>query len=256
MFTSVGQVSHTMEGQSRPEVSEATWGFGDPGLGQGGIPSPKLPSLYRPPILKRPRMGKKVRFVNCDLEHSADVKCTRPDDLEPKEQSPGHQPRRQSQLSSIPGSPMQGQTRRGVQFQRPCHLQQPLQLQLWSRDRPGQPLLTWLRRPYPWLKDPRWDLPWFLPQRKGSLCTFPQVRLQSSWLRLLAVAHQENLFHPTLLTFSCYFFSFLHFWLLRGMTQSFIFLSLFFEVFLGLFLFLYFSFFFYASSLHDVISCK
>nr|KAF6460604.1 hypothetical protein HJG59_011513 [Molossus molossus] len=177
----------------------------------------------------------------------------------PRRQSPGHQPRRQSQLSSIPGSPMQGRTRRGVQFQRPCHLQQPLPLQLRSRDCPsgdGQPLLTWLRRPHPWLKDPGWVLPGFLPQRKGSLCTFPQVRLQSSWRRLLAIAQQENLSHPPLLTFSCYFSPFLHFGLLRGVTQSFTFLSLFFEVFLGLLLVLYSSFFFYASSLHDVISCK
>nr|KAF6433842.1 hypothetical protein HJG59_008894 [Molossus molossus] len=87
-----------MEGRSRPEVSEATWGSGDPGLGQGGIPSPELPSLYRPPnpklprrhptIPKQPRMGTKVRFFTCDLELGADVKWTRPDDLEPKEAEP------------------------------------------------------------------------------------------------------------------------------------------------------------------------
>nr|KAF6460605.1 hypothetical protein HJG59_011513 [Molossus molossus] len=98
MFPSVGQVSLTMEGRSRPDVSEATWGSGDPGLGQGGIPAPKLPSLYRPPILKRPghsptipkqpSLGKKVRFVNCDLAHGADVQWARPDDLEPEEAEP------------------------------------------------------------------------------------------------------------------------------------------------------------------------
>nr|KAF6433855.1 hypothetical protein HJG59_008906 [Molossus molossus] len=137
----------------------------------------------------------------------------------PRRQSPGYQLRRQSQLSSVPGSPMQGQTRRGVQFQRPCHLQQPLQLRLWSRGRPGQPLLTWLRPPHPWLKDPPLNLPWFLPQGKSCPRTIHQGQLQSCLLKGLNLTPQKHLLYLHSLTFFFYFSSFLCLYFLLGGIQ-------------------------------------
>nr|KAF6433886.1 hypothetical protein HJG59_008936 [Molossus molossus] len=103
MSTNEGQVSHTLEGQSRPEVSVATWAAGDPGLVDGRgkkIPPPKPPRLHRPqPIPKPPRlhrpptppwpkMDRQLKVFNCNWELGADVNWTRPDDMEPKEAEP------------------------------------------------------------------------------------------------------------------------------------------------------------------------
>lgn len=118
-------------------------------------------------------------------------------------------------MSSIPGSPMQGQTRRGVQFQRPCPLQQPLPLQPWSRGRPGQPLRTWLRAPQPWRKDRPPDLPWLLPQRRSCPRTIQQGQLQSRLLKALSLTNQKDLLYLHSLTYFLYFPSFLCYYFLR-----------------------------------------
>nr|KAF6433889.1 hypothetical protein HJG59_008938 [Molossus molossus] len=103
MSTNEGQVSLTMEGQSRPEVSVATWAAGDPGLVDGRgrripppkpprlhrpQPIPKPPSLHRPPTPPCPKMDRQLKVFNCNWELGDDVKWTRPDDLEPKEAEP------------------------------------------------------------------------------------------------------------------------------------------------------------------------
>lgn len=90
MSTGEGQVIHTVEGQTRPAVSVATWGSGDPGPvdGQGGIPSLKPPKCYRPLTPKQPMMDRQLKIFSCNLEHGDDVNCTRPDDLEAKEAEP------------------------------------------------------------------------------------------------------------------------------------------------------------------------
>nr|KAF6433860.1 hypothetical protein HJG59_008911 [Molossus molossus] len=216
VISSERQVSHIMEGQSRPEVSVATWGPGDPVPmdGQSGIPSPKppwlhrpqpirkLPMLHRPPTPKQPRLDRQLKIFNYNLEHGVDVKCTRADDLEPKEAEPKGPTQETEQTPALrpavhPEGPDAGADLEG------CPLPQvvPPPAAALEPGRPGQPLLTWLRRPHPWLKSPPPKLPWFLPQRRSCLRTIHQGQLQSCLLKGLNLTHQKNLLHPRSLTF-------------------------------------------------------
>nr|KAF6433839.1 hypothetical protein HJG59_008891 [Molossus molossus] len=103
MSTNEGQVSLTMEGHSRPEVSVATWAAGDPGLVDcrgrripppkpprlhRPQPIPKPPRLHRPPTPPQPKMDRQLKVFNCNWELGAEFKWTRPDDLELKEAEP------------------------------------------------------------------------------------------------------------------------------------------------------------------------
>nr|KAF6331900.1 hypothetical protein mPipKuh1_008203 [Pipistrellus kuhlii] len=98
MGSSEGPVSHTTEGQERPEVSVATWGSGDPGPvdGQPGTPPPEPPRLFRPPNLKQPRFpmppilkqsrfSQQLKVFASDLNHSSHVSQTGLEHPEPKE---------------------------------------------------------------------------------------------------------------------------------------------------------------------------
>nr|KAF6331894.1 hypothetical protein mPipKuh1_008197 [Pipistrellus kuhlii] len=80
-------VSHTTEGQERPEVSVATWGSGDPGPvdGQPGTPPPKPPRRFRPPTPKQPRFNRQLKVFTSDLDYSSHVNQTGPEHLESKE---------------------------------------------------------------------------------------------------------------------------------------------------------------------------
>lgn len=48
----------------------------------------KPPRCHRPPTPKQPRLHRKLKFFNSNLEHGADVKQTRQDNLETKEAEP------------------------------------------------------------------------------------------------------------------------------------------------------------------------
>nr|KAF6331886.1 hypothetical protein mPipKuh1_008189 [Pipistrellus kuhlii] len=80
-------MSHTTEGQERPEVSVATWGSGDPGPvdGQPGTPPPKPPRPHKPPNLKPRSSNRRMATFNSVLEHYACINRSRPGDLEPME---------------------------------------------------------------------------------------------------------------------------------------------------------------------------
>ncbi|KAF6125229.1 hypothetical protein HJG60_009750 [Phyllostomus discolor] len=74
--TSEGQVYHMTKGQNRPKVTVATWRSGDPGPMDG---------WRRTPPLKLPGLHSQFTISSCSLEHSAHIKHTRLNDLEPKE---------------------------------------------------------------------------------------------------------------------------------------------------------------------------
>ncbi|XP_028006285.2 fibrous sheath CABYR-binding protein-like [Eptesicus fuscus] len=101
MGSSEGPVSHTTEGQDRPEVRVATWASGEPEPvdGQPGTPPPKLPTLfwpptpkptrfYRPPTPKHPRFHRQRKVFTRDLDYGAHVNQTGQEHLKPKEAEP------------------------------------------------------------------------------------------------------------------------------------------------------------------------
>ncbi|KAK1334538.1 hypothetical protein QTO34_005544 [Cnephaeus nilssonii] len=102
MGSSEGPVSHTTEGQDRPEVRVATWASGEPGPvdGQPGTPPPQPPRLFwpptpkptrfhRPPTPKHPRFHRQRKVFTRDLDYGAHVNRTGQEHLEaPKRLSP------------------------------------------------------------------------------------------------------------------------------------------------------------------------
>lgn len=90
MSSSEGLVSHTTQGQGRPEVSVATWGSGEPGPvdGQPGTPPPKPPRLPRHPTPKQPRFNRQLKVFTSDLDYGDHGNQTGPEPLEPKEAEP------------------------------------------------------------------------------------------------------------------------------------------------------------------------
>ncbi|XP_054583337.1 fibrous sheath CABYR-binding protein-like [Eptesicus fuscus] len=105
-FTLEGQVGHTTEGQSRPEVHMASWGSGEPGplSDQRWSPPQKPLRLLKPPtwkplsqqrqipifrsLLEPPRLLRKFAACDASLEHQAHANHTGSEDLEPKEAEP------------------------------------------------------------------------------------------------------------------------------------------------------------------------
>nr|KAF6331880.1 hypothetical protein mPipKuh1_008183 [Pipistrellus kuhlii] len=86
MSKSEGPVSHTTEGQDRPEVRVATWATGEPGPMSGQrTPPPKLPRPNKPPTSKPLSPNTKRAIFNSLLEHSGRVNNTWQEDLEPNE---------------------------------------------------------------------------------------------------------------------------------------------------------------------------
>ncbi|KAK1334601.1 hypothetical protein QTO34_005608 [Cnephaeus nilssonii] len=90
MSRSEGPVSHTTEGQGRPEVSVATWASGEPGPVDGWrrTPPPK-PSRPNMPTTSKPLSpNMQMAIFNSMLKYYASVNDTRLEDLEPKEAEP------------------------------------------------------------------------------------------------------------------------------------------------------------------------
>nr|KAF6331889.1 hypothetical protein mPipKuh1_008192 [Pipistrellus kuhlii] len=87
MSKSEGPVSHTTEGQDRPEVRVATWASGEPGPvgGRRRTPPPKLPRLHKLPTSKLLSPNTQMPIFNYDLKCSAPVNNTWQEDLEPNE---------------------------------------------------------------------------------------------------------------------------------------------------------------------------
>ncbi|KAK1334491.1 hypothetical protein QTO34_005497 [Cnephaeus nilssonii] len=85
-----GLVSHTTEGQGRPEVRVATWAAGEPGPvgGWRRTPPPKPPRPNKPPTSKPLSPNMQMAIFNSMLKYYADVNDTRPEDLEPKQAEP------------------------------------------------------------------------------------------------------------------------------------------------------------------------
>ncbi|KAK1342012.1 hypothetical protein QTO34_016765, partial [Cnephaeus nilssonii] len=85
-----GPVSHTTEGQRRPEVRVATWGSGEPGpMGAGRwTPPPEPHKPHQPPTLKLLSPNRPMALFNSVLQCCACGNRTRPEDLEPKEAEP------------------------------------------------------------------------------------------------------------------------------------------------------------------------
>nr|KAF6331888.1 hypothetical protein mPipKuh1_008191 [Pipistrellus kuhlii] len=80
-------VSHTTEGQVRPEVRVATWAIGEPGpvSGRRRIPPPKPPRPNKPLTSKPLSPNTKRAIFNSLLERSGRVNNTRQEDVEPNE---------------------------------------------------------------------------------------------------------------------------------------------------------------------------
>nr|KAF6374383.1 hypothetical protein mPipKuh1_009602 [Pipistrellus kuhlii] len=87
-----GPVSHTTEGQSRPEVRVATWGSGEPGpMGAGTWTPPPEPQLHRPhkpPTSKPLSPNRQMARFNSVLQCCGCCNYTRPEDHEPQEAEP------------------------------------------------------------------------------------------------------------------------------------------------------------------------
>ncbi|KAK1342011.1 hypothetical protein QTO34_016764 [Cnephaeus nilssonii] len=85
-----GPVSHTTEGQRRPEVRVATWGSGEPGpMGAGRrTPPPEPHRPHQPPTSKPLSPNRQKALFNSVLQCCACGNRTRPEDLEPKEAEP------------------------------------------------------------------------------------------------------------------------------------------------------------------------
>ncbi|KAK1334589.1 hypothetical protein QTO34_005596 [Cnephaeus nilssonii] len=89
MSRSEGPVSHTTEGQGRPEVSVATWVSGEPGpVGGWRTPPPKMPRLYKPRALKPLSPDTQRAIFKYVLELYGPLNDTRLEDQEPKEAEP------------------------------------------------------------------------------------------------------------------------------------------------------------------------
>ncbi|KAK1334527.1 hypothetical protein QTO34_005533 [Cnephaeus nilssonii] len=90
MSRSGGPVSHTTEGQGRPEVRVVTWAAGEPGPvgGWRKTPPPKPPRPNKPPTSKPLSPNMRMAIFNSILKYYADVNDTRPEDLEPKQAEP------------------------------------------------------------------------------------------------------------------------------------------------------------------------
>ncbi|KAK1334610.1 hypothetical protein QTO34_005617 [Cnephaeus nilssonii] len=127
--------------------------------------------LHKPRALKPLSPDTRRAILKYVSELYGPLNDTRPEDQEPKEAEPKgeqHQPRRQRQLllshrKSILRRRMQSW--RHLHLQSFHHLQQPLQLQLWSQGRPQ----TKPRPHHSWRKNPPWSPCWFLPQRRSCL---------------------------------------------------------------------------------------
>ncbi|KAK1334492.1 hypothetical protein QTO34_005498 [Cnephaeus nilssonii] len=90
MSRSEGPVSHTTEGQGRPEVRVATWAAGEPGP-MGGwrrTPPPKPPRPNKPPTSKPLSPYMQMQIFYDDLKRYAPVNITILEDLEPNEAEP------------------------------------------------------------------------------------------------------------------------------------------------------------------------
>nr|KAF6331887.1 hypothetical protein mPipKuh1_008190 [Pipistrellus kuhlii] len=85
MSKSEWPVSHTPEGQDRPEVRVATWASGEPGPVSGWrrTPPPKPPGRHKPTTSKPSSPNTQMAIFNYDLECSAPVNNTGQEDLEP-----------------------------------------------------------------------------------------------------------------------------------------------------------------------------
>nr|KAF6331916.1 hypothetical protein mPipKuh1_008215 [Pipistrellus kuhlii] len=85
-------VSHTTEGQGRPEVSVATWAAGEPGpVGRlrRRPPPPKPPRPNKPPTLKPLSPNTRRAIFSPILRlHYTHVDRSRPEDLEPQQAEP------------------------------------------------------------------------------------------------------------------------------------------------------------------------
>ncbi|KAK1334533.1 hypothetical protein QTO34_005539 [Cnephaeus nilssonii] len=204
-------MSHTTKRQGRREVRVATWGCGEPRPvdGQPGTLPPKLPRFFgpvtpkqprfpRPPSPKQPWFNRQLTIFTRDLDYSAHVNQTGPEHLEAKEPEPKAPAQEQRRLllshrKSILRSRMRSW--RHLHLQSFHHLQQPLQLQLWSQGRPQ----TKLRPQHRWRKNPPWSPCWLLPQRRSCLW---RAQLKGRLLNVLTLSQGTTLFQ----TFS---FSFL-----------------------------------------------
>nr|KAF6433849.1 hypothetical protein HJG59_008901 [Molossus molossus] len=102
--TSEGQVSHTMEGQGRPEVSVATWESVEPGPKDSLIETPpqKPPRLHSPPPLKPPRLASPLTLSDSNLEPHIQDQRTRSKNLEPKKAEPKAPAQEAELTSSLP----------------------------------------------------------------------------------------------------------------------------------------------------------
>ncbi|KAK1334534.1 LOW QUALITY PROTEIN: hypothetical protein QTO34_005540, partial [Cnephaeus nilssonii] len=96
-----GPVSHTTEGQDRPEVRVATWASGEPGPvdGQPGTPprqpprlfwppTPKPTRFHRPPTPKHPWFHRQRKVFTRDLDYGAHVNRLARSTWNPKEAEP------------------------------------------------------------------------------------------------------------------------------------------------------------------------
>ncbi|KAK1342045.1 hypothetical protein QTO34_016798 [Cnephaeus nilssonii] len=98
-----GPVSHTTEGQRRPEMHVATWESGEPGpMGAGRrTPPPEPHRPHQPPTSKPLSPNRRKALFTSVLQCCACGNRTRPEDLEPKEAEPKgekHLPRGQTRL--------------------------------------------------------------------------------------------------------------------------------------------------------------
>ncbi|KAK1342014.1 hypothetical protein QTO34_016767 [Cnephaeus nilssonii] len=85
-----GPVSHTAEGQRRPEVHVAAWGSGEPGpMGAGRRTPPPEPHMpQKTPTSKPLSPNRPMALFNSVLQCCACGNRTRTEDLEPKEAEP------------------------------------------------------------------------------------------------------------------------------------------------------------------------
>ncbi|KAK1334520.1 hypothetical protein QTO34_005526 [Cnephaeus nilssonii] len=180
MSSSEGPVSHTTEGQDRPEVSVATWVSGQPGPVDGHRRTPPLKPL-------RPH----------------EPSTSKPEDLEPKEAEPKEaEPKAPAQEAEAapPVTPEVHPEEQDAELEAspPPELSPPPAASPAAAVEPGRPQRK-LRPQHRWMKNPPWSPWWLLPQRRSCLW---RAQLKGPLLNVLTLSQRKNSFYPHLLIFS------------------------------------------------------
>ncbi|KAK1334465.1 hypothetical protein QTO34_005471, partial [Cnephaeus nilssonii] len=166
---SEGPVSHTTEGQGRPEVRVVTWAAGEPGPGS--------PGLHKPPTSKPLSPYRQMPIFYDDLKRYAPVNITILEDLEPNEAEP-NAPAQEAE-EAPPDAELEAPP--------PPELSPPPAASPAAAVEPGRPQRK-LRPQHRWMENPPWSPCWLLPQRRSCLW---RAQLKGSLLNVLTLLVSE-----------------------------------------------------------------